>query len=430
MLRFRVFLIILSLGFSLHLAAWASTPGLNSVASSGGIPVTPENTIAVGKNPFSIHITLGFPAEIAENKSVAPKPIETDSASLNHTEKRINGSPRIYEYETATTEGTSWHHTSAALSQAMNLDADMVYIHINPFADFNSATTDIRNKLTEYNRPVTVFLDNGSEKEGAIIAVRAEDHSTSGNKPAVKTSVYALEGSQVREKYNTYVDRMLHGDAEKRTDEHTFTTRSGTGLQNTSSVAAVPDLFPNTPSNKSLNNQPLRFSYHPRAFEKMLDFLLLPFISFLLILGMGLGLLFELRNPGRGFPLFAAIFSAVLFFAPLRMDGLAENYEIMLVLTGIGILFAYFIWLRKHWWMPYIGMLCAFTGLLLCLEPSLSLGHFWSDNKLPFLKPFFPVSGSMLSLIAVYRIFLRRDQKTGAERERAIPYAKTESFPG
>ncbi len=52
----------------------------------------------------------------------------------------------------------------------------------------------------------------------------------------------------------------------------------------------------------------------------------------MLIIG---GIYFELQSPGIGFPLAVAVLSGILYFAPLYIDGLAANWEILLFIIGI-----------------------------------------------------------------------------------------------
>ena len=47
------------------------------------------------------------------------------------------------------------------------------------------------------------------------------------------------------------------------------------------------------------------------------------------------GIYFELQTPGIGFPLAAAVIGAALYFAPLYIEGLAQNWEIVLFFVGI-----------------------------------------------------------------------------------------------
>jgi membrane-bound serine protease (ClpP class) len=55
----------------------------------------------------------------------------------------------------------------------------------------------------------------------------------------------------------------------------------------------------------------------------------------LIILG---GIYFELQTPGVGFPILAAITAAVFYFAPLYLEGLAANWEILMAVAGFILL--------------------------------------------------------------------------------------------
>jgi membrane-bound serine protease (ClpP class) len=73
----------------------------------------------------------------------------------------------------------------------------------------------------------------------------------------------------------------------------------------------------------------------PSVIDKIIGFLIKPLISGLLIMIIIGGIYFELQSPGIGFPLGAATVAAILYFAPLYLEGLAENWEILIFLLGI-----------------------------------------------------------------------------------------------
>lgn len=60
-----------------------------------------------------------------------------------------------------------------------------------------------------------------------------------------------------------------------------------------------------------------------------------PFIQSLLIMCIIGGIYFEMQSPGIGFPLAAAVTGAILYFAPLYIDGLAQNWEILVFVAGL-----------------------------------------------------------------------------------------------
>jgi membrane-bound serine protease (ClpP class) len=76
----------------------------------------------------------------------------------------------------------------------------------------------------------------------------------------------------------------------------------------------------------------------PSVIDKIIGFLIKPLISGLLIMIIIGGIYFELQTPGIGFPLGAATVAAILYFAPLYLEGLAENWEILIFLLGIVLL--------------------------------------------------------------------------------------------
>jgi membrane-bound serine protease (ClpP class) len=72
--------------------------------------------------------------------------------------------------------------------------------------------------------------------------------------------------------------------------------------------------------------------------DRIINLLVSPAVSGILVLIILGGIYFELQTPGVGFPLLAAITAAVLYFAPLYLEGLAANWEILLFLIGLVLL--------------------------------------------------------------------------------------------
>ena len=50
------------------------------------------------------------------------------------------------------------------------------------------------------------------------------------------------------------------------------------------------------------------------------------------------GIYFELQTPGIGFPLAAALIACLLYFAPLYLEGIASNWEILAFIIGVVLL--------------------------------------------------------------------------------------------
>jgi membrane-bound serine protease (ClpP class) len=70
----------------------------------------------------------------------------------------------------------------------------------------------------------------------------------------------------------------------------------------------------------------------------MINFLINPVVSGILIMLILGGIYFELQTPGIGFPILASLAGAILYFAPLYLQGLADNWELILFVVGLALI--------------------------------------------------------------------------------------------
>ena len=108
-------------------------------------------------------------------------------------------------------------------------------------------------------------------------------------------------------------------------------------------------------------------SYSPTWLDNLKGFLMNPIFQSLLIMIIIGGIYFELQTPGIGFPSAAALIAAVLYFAPLYIEGLAANWEILVFLIGL-VLVALELFVIPGFGIAGIsGTLLIITGLTLAL---------------------------------------------------------------
>lgn len=79
-------------------------------------------------------------------------------------------------------------------------------------------------------------------------------------------------------------------------------------------------------------------SYEPSWIDRLIAFLIHPAVSGILLMLILGGIYFELQAPGIGFPLVVAVTAAIAYFAPLYLEGMAENWEVLLALIGLVLL--------------------------------------------------------------------------------------------
>ena len=79
------------------------------------------------------------------------------------------------------------------------------------------------------------------------------------------------------------------------------------------------------------------------------------------------GIYFELQAPGIGFPLAASVTAALLYFAPLYIEGLAEHWEIIIFIVGL-VLLGIEIFIVPGFGVPGItGIVLVVAGLTLSM---------------------------------------------------------------
>ncbi|HNU77916.1 MAG TPA: NfeD family protein, partial [Prolixibacteraceae bacterium] len=107
--------------------------------------------------------------------------------------------------------------------------------------------------------------------------------------------------------------------------------------------------------------------YKPSWIEKIIGFLVHPVVSGVLIMAIIGGIYFEMQTPGIGFPLVVAILGAVLYFAPLYLEGLAEHWEILLFIAGLVLLGVEIFVTPGFGVAGIVGIGFVFLGLILSL---------------------------------------------------------------
>jgi membrane-bound serine protease (ClpP class) len=107
--------------------------------------------------------------------------------------------------------------------------------------------------------------------------------------------------------------------------------------------------------------------YKPGSIDKIISFLLNPFVHGILIMLIIGGIYFELQTPGIGFPLAVAVMAALLYFAPLYLEGLAKNWEILIFVVGLILLGIELFVIPGFGVAGFSGIALIITGLTLSM---------------------------------------------------------------
>ena len=247
--------------------------------------------------------------------------------------------------------------TEFAVREAKNQQADILFLHLNTFGGELEAAENIRTLLLDAPMPVFVFIDKNAASAGALISIACDSIYMSQGASIGAASVVNQTGEVMPDKYQSYMRSMMRS------------TALATGRDPDIAQAMVdPDIEVKGISEKGkvltfTTLEAIKFGFcegeanskeevmklagienyffveqEPGIIEKIILFLLNPMVSGILIMLMIGGIYFELQTPGIGFPLFAALTAAALYFAPHYLHGLAEHWEILLFVIGIGLI--------------------------------------------------------------------------------------------
>jgi len=296
---------------------------------------------------------------------------------------------------------SAWRHTQKAFKTAKEKNSDILLIHMNTYGGAVDAADSIRSKILNSSIPVYVFIDNNAASAGALISVACDSiYMCEGAKIGAAT-VVTQTGEKAPDKYQSYMRATMRSTAEAK-GKDTLVIDGDTIIEwrrNPLIAEAmvdedvyIKDIIDSTKiltftTNEAIENnyceakvetidELLKHSgisdynieeYEPDLIENIIGFLVNPMVHSLLIMLIIGGLYFELQSPGIGFPLAASLLAAVLYFAPLYLEGMAQNWEIIIFIAGV-ILIALEIFVVPGFGVTGIsGIILVVTGLTLSL---------------------------------------------------------------
>lgn len=266
------------------------------------------------------------------------------------------------------TKGT-WRQTLQAFNAADSLKADVFLIHMNTYGGTVLDADSIRTKILRSEIPVYVFIDNNAASAGALISIACDSIYMRPGGSIGAATVVNQTGAAMPDKYQSYMrstmrstaeahgkDTLISGNdtiykwrrdpliAEAMVDPRVFIEGiidTGKVLTFTPAEAmengyceGIAENIDEVLHKVGIDDYSI-VEYEPSWIEKIIGWLVHPMISGLLIMAIIGGIYFEMQTPGVGFPLGIAVLAAIAYFAPLYLEGLAANWEILVFIVGV-----------------------------------------------------------------------------------------------
>lgn len=308
----------------------------------------------------------------------------------------------VYKFDIKREIGpAAWRQTKDAFQEADELNADLILIHMNTYGGMVIHADSIRTAILNSEKPVYVFIDNNAASAGALISIACDSIYMRTGANIGAATVVNQTGEAMPDKYQSYMRSTMrataesHGKdtiiqagdtiyrwkrdpliAEAMVDPRTYIKNvidTGKVLTFTPDEAikngyceGIANSVSEVLEKAGVKEYTIK-SYEPSGIEKVVDFMINPVLQGILIMIIIGGIYFELQTPGIGFPILASAIAAVLYFSPLYLEGMAENWEIILFGAGV-VLLAVEIFVIPGFGVAGVsGIIFIITGLTLSL---------------------------------------------------------------
>ncbi len=267
---------------------------------------------------------------------------------------------------------TSTRITSQAVAEAERLNADLIIVHMNTYGGYVTDADSVRSRLLNTKIPTCVFIDNNAASAGALISIACDAIYMRKGASIGASTVVIETGEKAPDKYQSYMRKQIRSTAESKGKILSVKDGDSTYIYKRNPDIAegmvdermiVPGLVDSTKVITLSTEEALKWGYcdgivasiseivalkglenaeiitvEPSAIDNSLAILSLPWLRMILILLIIGGIVLELQAPGLGVPIVVSIAAAIAFFAPLYLDGFAENWEILVFISGLVLL--------------------------------------------------------------------------------------------
>ncbi len=356
-------------------AAFEITPCSAKSMISATLANTPDSNTATSALTASVsdQSSDGAPTKASIDKALSSSDTSTDS-SLFLLPGTVTATGRECKVYTFPINGdimpAQQRLVSKCLTEAREQETDLVVIRMNTYGGLVNVADSIRTMILNYPTPIWVYIDNQAASAGALIALAADRIYIHPGGSIGAASVVDQNGQPMPDKFQSFmratmrataeshgqvIERIENGDTIRRwwRDPQTAEAMVGRTVADSTTVnvltftasEAVKNHFSEgtassleeTLAQGGVETYTLT-EYRPTTLDRLLAWLMNPVVQGIFVMMIVGGIYFELQSPGIGFALVVAILGAVLYFAPLYLEGVAQNWELILFIIGLVLL--------------------------------------------------------------------------------------------
>lgn len=272
---------------------------------------------------------------------------------------------------------------SKGFREAKSINANYIIIHLNTYGGAVNAADSMRTLILNSSTPTIAFIDNQAASAGALISIACDSIYMRRGSSIGAATVVNQTGEPMPDKYQSFMRAMMRSTAEVTGRDPQIAEAMVDPYIHIPGIIDSGKVLSFTPEEAILHNycegvvesldqiativsgensyniihQKLSFA------ELVLLFFLNPIVQGILLMLIIGGIYFELQSPGIGFPSAAAIIAAILYFSPLYIEGIANNWEIIVFVIGVLLILAEIFVIPGFGIAGISGIILMITGL-------------------------------------------------------------------
>ncbi|WP_370089648.1 nodulation protein NfeD [Ekhidna sp.] len=277
-------------------------------------------------------------------------------------------------------------YSELGLEKAKELDADYVILELDTYGGALNDADDIRTRILNFDRPIYTYINKDAASAGALISIACDSIYMAKGSSIGAATVVTQDGAAAPDKYQSYMRSIMRSTAEAKgrnprmaeamvdedIDLDSIATEGKILTLSTSEAIKYGFCEAEVNSIDDIMKRSGVEDYELQEFklgttEKIISLFLNPFVSGILILIIIGGIYFELQTPGVGFPILASLVAIILYFVPNYLNGLAENWEIILFVVGIILIGLEVFVIPGFGVAGVLGLICTLGSLVLVM---------------------------------------------------------------
>lgn len=310
------------------------------------------------------------------------------------------------------------------MREAQKLNADYIILNINTYGGAVDAADSMRTAILKSKIPFAAFINNQAASAGALISISCDSIYMSKGSSIGAATVVDQTGNVLPDKYQSFMRAMMRSTAEANGRD----PKIAEAMVDPS--VSIPGIIDSTKVLSFTREEAIKNNYCEGKAEtieevasqfvgsldyviikqritfldKLISFFLSPVVQGILIMMIIGGIYFEVQAPGFGFPSVIAITGAVLYFAPLYLEGLANYWEIILFFIGVALIILELFAFVGFGVAGILGIIILFAGLTFAMIDNDLLLKGDEINLMPIIKPLalVMVTGTSSLILSIY----------------------------